>query len=127
MRVRDLRKPLIRGHVWHMWFDPWEEPGRRIKKYGLILQEGTYFLSYNSVSVILLTTTPAKRKYPTDVIIPPEVHGASEEVRADCSLVYTIPVQDLIEYAYALPADMVEEMDTALALGLGLARPGLDE
>ena len=32
LRVRDLDTPLVRGHVWRLWFSSWERPDERIMK-----------------------------------------------------------------------------------------------
>jgi len=121
LRVKELGRPLIRGHVWLVRFQPWDPArGDSIEKYAVILQGGTYFLNYESVCVVLLTRTPPKRERPTDVLIPKGEHTADVEVWATCGQVWTIPVDDLVTYAYALSSDTMGRVDVALAIGLGM-------
>lgn len=116
--------PLVRGHVWRLHFGSWEHSGERIIKYGVILQEGAYFSTYNSVAVVLLSTRPAKPHYSdTTVVIPKGARAGKRDLRVDCSLVYTIPVADLMDYQYALPPEVMVEIDEALMLGLCLVDP----
>lgn len=91
-----------------------------IEKYAVILQEGTYFLNYESVCVVLLTTTPPRRARPTDVCIPSDEHTAEGHVWASCGQVWTIPVDDLAGYMYVLSSDTMDRIDVALAVGLGM-------
>ena len=122
MKVSQLNRPLIRGHVWLVRFQPWD-PDREdtIEKYAVILQEGTYFRNYESVCVVLLTTTPPRRPRPTDVLIPPGEHTAEVGVWANCGQVWTIPVDDLMRYTYQLSSGTMNRIDVALTVGLGMA------
>lgn len=121
MRVKELSQSLIRGNVWLVGFEPWD-PDREgtIEKYAIILQGGSYFLNYKSVCVVLLTTTPPQRARPTDVLMPSEEHTAKDDVWANCGQVWTIPVDDLIGYRYHLSRDTMNQIDVALAVGLGM-------
>jgi len=120
VKVRHLGRPLLRGHVWRIQFQSWERPRRTITKYAVILQEGTYFQNYESVCVVLLSTTPPKRKYKTSVLIPKQEHGAHDDVWAECGQVYTVPVTDLKDYQYQLSRQTMDQIDEALMWGLGL-------
>jgi len=122
LRVSQLNRPLIRGHVWLVRFQPWD-PDREetIQKYAIILQEGAYFYNYESVCVVLLTTTSPQRPRPTDVLIPRGEHTAEVNVWATCGQVWTIPVDDLVRYAYQLSSNTMNRIDVALTVGLGMA------
>ena len=120
MKVRELRKPLVRGHVWRIQYQPWNDPHTTITKFALILQEGRYFQNYESVCVVLLTTVAPRRQYRTDVAIPRQDHGQSKDVWAICGQVHTLPVDTLLDYAYQLSEQTMERIDEALMYGLGL-------
>lgn len=119
MKVEELPKPLIRRHVWRIRFKAWETR-KTIEKFAVLLQGGEYFRRYESVCVVLLTTSVRKKKRPTDVLIPPEEHSAGKDVWASCGQVWTIPVDDLIDSAYVLSPATMEKIDVALTFGLGM-------
>jgi mRNA-degrading endonuclease toxin of MazEF toxin-antitoxin module len=124
MRQIDVKPGLFRGHVWLAKVDSGEKPGTKIEEHVVLLQQGKYFAGYESVTVVLLTTTPMKRSYMTDVVVPRSESGSAEDVRAICGQVHTIPADRLVKYRYALSAETMQKIDEALAYGIGLVPTG---
>lgn len=56
------------------------------------------------------------------MLVPPDEHEAEADVWATRTEVWTISIDNLIEYKYALSRETMDRIDVALAIGLGMVR-----
>lgn len=89
-------------------------------KYVVILQEGHLFTKSTTVSVLLLTTKHLDSIFPTDVYLEPKECKAITGAKILANQPYTILKSQLRELMYSLSKETLNEMDTALTVGVGI-------
>jgi mRNA-degrading endonuclease toxin of MazEF toxin-antitoxin module len=126
--VVDVVWPMMRGHVYKIWFDP-DDPSKPapITKYVVILQGQSFFKNKRRVSAVLATSQPSPRPTPGwEVRVPAgTVDFWPKETRICCGDVWSFLVVDEIRRrggrpVGALPDHVLTEVDVAVAVSLGI-------
>lgn len=115
----------LRGTVYVIKFPSDENPGQIINKYLLCLQGGRILKDRRSFVGVLLTTcktNEAPRVPPWTMYVSPAESHTEYGVIVDCGQVYTIPMADVVDTAYALCTETMQKVDRALMFGVGILK-----
>lgn len=124
----DATWPMMRGHVWKIWFDPDDESkSAPINKYVVIVQGQDFFQRKTRVSAVLATSQPEPRNYPWEVRVPAgSVVFWPIHTRICCGDIWSFRVEEIQRRARrpvgVLPPEIMREVEVALSISLGLAR-----
>ena len=122
----DATWPMMRGHVWKIWFNPDDATkATPINKYVVIVQGQHHFRKKTRVSAVLTTSQPEPRDLPWEVRVPADVLPFWPlETRICCSDIWSFPVDEIRRYAKQpvgiLPDEIMREVEVALSISLGL-------
>lgn len=74
------------------------------------------------VTVVAITTQPAAKEYPTDVVLRTG-HPLPQQGRILCQSIYTLAKDDLRGYRDDISPEQQTALDKALSVALGLPQP----
>lgn len=114
MRVR-------RGEIVIVELDPTQGSEQRRTRPCLVVQNDVGNDNAPTTIVVPFTTSFGDQSYPFEVFVPAEECALREDSVAICSQIRTVSIEHSItENRGAIPADRMDEVDTALEYSLGL-------
>lgn len=75
----------------------------------------------NTVTVVPLTSAPARRDYPYEVRLPGGTAGLTRDSRAKCNQIRTVDKTRVLAFRGALSDEYQVQLDRAVKVHLGLA------
>jgi mRNA interferase MazF len=90
---------------------------------GLIVSNDTNNEFSNTVTILPITSSPAKKSYPFEVGVLKGVGGLTEDSRIKADQIRTIDKKRLVKYRGSLPADFIGLVTTAIRVHLNMSTP----
>ena len=108
------------GQVWLVDLDPvtGSEIGGRCP--GLVVSGNESNQYSATVTILPITSRPAKRRYPDEVILPEGIAGLSRQSRLKANMVRTISKMRLVRPIGTLPDDYHADVNKALKIHLNM-------
>ena len=102
---------------------------QRKRRPALIVQADRYNRSRAAVIIVAITTTQAHASLPAKVVVHRESPGGRQaglrlDSIVDCQTLVTIPRDEIVSRLGHLPADVMQQVDRALADALSLPAAG---
>ncbi|AGB30612.1 PemK family protein [Natrinema pellirubrum DSM 15624] len=110
-----------RGDIVVVELDPTRGSEQRGTRPCLVVQNDVGNENAPTTIVVPFTTSYGNERYPFEVLIPADECTLREDSVALCSQVRTVSIDDRItDVVGSVPADRMDEVDTALEYSLGL-------
>ena len=111
----------LRGEIFDVDLEPvvGSEIGKR--RPALVLSNDLSNRYASTVTVIPITSQPAKRQYPFEVLVPEGIGGLTRDSRLKTNQVRTIDKRRLVTKRGVLPGAYMPKVEKALKIHLGMA------
>jgi mRNA interferase MazF len=77
----------------------------------------------NTVTILPVTSSPIKKRYPFEVFVPKGIGGLTEDSRIKANQIRTVDKMRLKEYRGSVPVDTLSLVETALRVHLNMKTP----
>ncbi len=113
-----------RGSAYLVNFYRCEKPRLETPKYVVCLQQGKIVTNRDTFTAVAMNTCKDNNpppQFPWSIYVPPTVCKTEFGAIVNCSEIHTILKEEVIEYAYTLPDEIIKKVDRGLMYAIGLA------
>lgn len=109
-----------RGDVYDVDLDPVIESETGKRRPALVISNDVNNEFSSTVTVLPITSQPAKKLYPFEVLVPEGTAGLTADSRIKCDQVRTVDKRRLVSFRGSLPAQYLPQVERALKVHLEL-------